>query len=684
MISILTFIISNKLDKIMEAAFSHNIKKKQIKFEKLLGLNSRMFYFILVCVISVSLIQNSYAQTQLSSEEQITLSGNLLNDPIAQDILKKIEQTKKMIEELKQKEYEQNQAKENLEKVRKLSIERLNQKLDEWERLWEKQSSKNSFDRFVNKKPSWVQGVFWDQFEFKEQKVNAGRTAMNQVLTNGGTMEDARNAYNNAASTPKIELIEMNAQFNVKHNLAYYTEQQLFNSIGQIHPSPATQVKLASFYGDYKTQPSYIMANSDDANTSEINSDTQCEEGLILVSRVTSGSHSCIDESTAKKWISDGVKGIIISNDVLSISQVKTNPGTQCEEGHQVVYHIATSEYQCVLESVAKEMIGNNTAEIHTLTEYILNKDKQKVTEDAIHEINLKILRINEEYDIKKKELESKYDENLENENILAKQKIQDLIQEYRTDGNITKEDVTKRISELRNTNEDITEKILQEKLDAINKLESELKDRLLETVKGYENNSNINVDWDYLNETPDNVSTVSEKGTVNLTKVSSVSDENIEKMYLDNIGVVNSFGQEFDEIKTDQVLQIAADLTNTNEYKQDFVYVVEITDIKNVLAQRAKWVTGTLDSSQTFNVGLSWTPKETGEYTAVISIGTEIDSVSQVAEIKINVNPEGNISDYNYCKNGHELLFKYSDNSPICASPDIASKLINRGLAFA
>lgn len=684
MISILTFIISNKLDKIMEAAFSHNIKKKQIKFEKLLGLNSRMFYFILVCVISVSLIQNSYAQTQLSSEEQITLSGNLLNDPIAQDILKKIEQTKKMIEELKQKEYEQNQAKENLENVRKLSIERLNQKLDEWERLWEKHSSKNSFDRFVNKKPSWVQGVFWDQFEFKEQKVNAGRTAMNQVLTNGGTMEDARNAYNNAASTPKIELIEMNAQFNVKHNLAYYTEQQLFNSTGQIHLSPATQVKLASFYGDYKTQPSYIMANSDDANTSEINSDTQCEEGLILVSRVTSGSHSCIDESTAKKWISNGVKGIIISNDVLSISQVKTNPGTQCEEGHQVVYHIATSEYQCVLESVAKEMIGNNTAEIHTLTEYILNKDKQKVTEDAIHEINLKILRINEEYDIKKKELESKYDENLENENILAKQKIQDLIQEYRTDGNITKEDVTKRISELRNTNEDITEKILQEKLDAINKLESELKDRLLETVKGYENNSNINVDWYYLNETPDNVSTVSEKGTVNLTKVSSVSDENIEKMYLDNIGVVNSFGQEFDEIKTDQVLQIAADLTNTNEYKQDFVYVVEITDIKNVLAQRAKWVTGTLYSSQTFNVGLSWIPKETGEYTAVISIGTEIDSVSQVAEIKINVNPEGNISDYNYCKNGHELLFKYSDNSPICASPDIASKLINRGLAFA
>ena len=45
----------------------------------------------------------------------------------------------------------------------------------------------------------------------------------------------------------------MNAQFNVKHNLADYTEQQIFNSAGQIHSSPATQAKLANFYADYKT-----------------------------------------------------------------------------------------------------------------------------------------------------------------------------------------------------------------------------------------------------------------------------------------------------------------------------------------------------------------------------------------------------------------------------------------------
>ena len=58
-------------------------------------------------------INPAFAQTFDDTSEQITFSRDLQNNPIAQDILKKIEQTKKMIEELKQKEYENNQAKEN-------------------------------------------------------------------------------------------------------------------------------------------------------------------------------------------------------------------------------------------------------------------------------------------------------------------------------------------------------------------------------------------------------------------------------------------------------------------------------------------------------------------------------------------------------------------------------------------
>jgi hypothetical protein len=110
---------------------------------------------------------------------------------------------------------------------------------------------------------------------------------------------------------------------------------------------------------------------------------------------------------------------------------------------------------------------------------------------------------------------------------------------------------------------------------------------------------------------------------------------------------------------------------------------MVEITNGDDIPVQPAKWVTGTLNPNQTLNVSLSWIPVETGTFNAAVSVDTEIDSILHAGDIKINVNSEVDVSDKDYCKKGHELLFKYSDNSPICATPNTASKLINIGLAF-
>ena len=678
----------------MEPVFSTESYVLSSKFKSFTRVDTKLLYFAVVCMISVSMIHTSYAQTLTNSAEAITLSDDSLNDPIAQDILKKIDLTKKMIEELEQKEYEKNQAKDNLEKMRDVSIEHLNQDLDEWERLWEKHSSKNSFERFVNTKPSYVQGIFWDQFEFKEQKVKAGRIAMNQVLTSGGTIQDAKNAYVDAASTSKIELIEMNAQFNVNHNLADYEEQQVFNSTGQLHLSSANKAKLATFYADYRLQPSYILANSNDEgisnSISKVNGESQCGDGFVLVSRVTSKSSSCIDEFTANKWISDGVKGMQILKDDISgsdlpSSKVQINPGTNCGDGNQVIYVIESSNYLCVQESTATEMIENGTGEIHTLTDYILKKDEQKIADDEVYEINQAIIIINTGYDEKKKKLELKYDEMLENQTYVAKQKMQEIVKKYKSDESFAKEDVDQQISEIKSSLNSEEKRILKEKLSDFHSLELELKNMILKTIKGHENNPDIIVDWDYLNSMSEVVSlTSNENDSVSPAKVISIIKDDLHEIILDNVGVVNSFGHEFDEIKTDQVLQVAADITNSNQHKQDFVYVMEITDSTGTLVQPAKWVTGTLNPSQTFNVGLSWMPDEIGEFNATLSIGSEMDLLSPVADIQISVNPEKNTSDENYCKAGYDLLFKYVDNSPICATPDTASKLINIGLAFA
>ncbi len=675
-----------------------------VKLNVLFEGKAKLFQIVLVaCIVSVSLVNTVYAQAFSEPDEegqQVTISENLLNDPTALDILKKIEQTKKMIAELEQKEFEKNQAQQNLEKMRHESVKQLNQDLDEWERMWDRYSAKNSFERFANKKPSYVQGVFWDQFEFKEQKVIAGKNAMNKVLINGGTMQDAKTAYNKAAASKKIELIEVNAQFNVKHNLADYAEQQVFNSTGKMHFSAASNAKLAGFYSDYRLQPSYMLANADDTRVFKLNSGDsskmECDEGYVKVSRVTSGNNACVDEKTAKNWASSGVRGIMIFDEnlaeneegVLPLSDVKTNPGTKCESGFQVVYVMESSEYRCVSNSNAKGMIQNGTAEIHTLVQYVLNKDKQKTVEDAIYEINQELIKLNEDYDDKIAQLNSKYGNAIENENILAKKQMQDVIRDYKNngdDGNLIKEDVDRIISQIRESSDSNKKRILDEKLDGENRLENELKDRILETVKGYENNPDIDVDWSSLIETEKEITATmkEEKVKASPVKVLDLDEKNYGEMYLSKVGVVNSFGQKFDEIKSGQVLQVAADITNPHDYKQDFAYVVEVKNDSNDTVEPAKWITGTLNPEQTLNVSLSWIPKEEGEFTANVSVGSQINSVLPAADIQIDVNPEGNLSDGNYCKKDYELLFKYSDNSPICATPDTASKLIKIGLAF-
>ena len=156
------------------------------------------------------LISPSSAQTEndVVISEENTLSGDLANNPVAQDILKKIEQTKKWIAELEERNYEQLEKQNELDEKRLQALESLENDLKEWELLWEYYSPRNSFERFVDTVPNQqVKEVFWDQFEFKEQKVKAGRAALKEVISNGGSLEQARQAYLTAAETKRIELI---------------------------------------------------------------------------------------------------------------------------------------------------------------------------------------------------------------------------------------------------------------------------------------------------------------------------------------------------------------------------------------------------------------------------------------------------------------------------------------------
>lgn len=457
--------------------------------------------FGLLIGISIAFaFQSVFAQTNdVYTSDQTTLSEDLKNNPVAQDILKKIEQTKQWIAELEQREYEELQAKEELEQKRTDALEKLNQDLEEWEKLWEYYSPRNSFGRFVETIPSKdVQGVFWDQFEFHEMKVKAGRAALKQVFANGGSLSEARDAYHRAAETKRIELIEANSMFNVNHNLAYYNQQILFNTQGQYVETPVTGEQLRKYYEDYRSNPAYLEANPDDAvswdELGETTPNTECRDGYIVVYRFHSRDYVCVTESTAEMWIRHGMGEISGNSTATSFNPV--NPLTNCDAGMIPVFVIESENYSCIMQDTADQWVEQGIAEIHEPESYIKDRIGDKEAQQKVYDINEQIQELKFELQEKqaelKKEYDRKYDEALEE----SKKAERQATKEYNERTGMTKEELSKKIISIREQYRDTKDALLDEKQDALQRLEETYKDKVKHYVDSFEFDSDIKIVW--------------------------------------------------------------------------------------------------------------------------------------------------------------------------------------------
>ncbi len=433
-----------------------------------------------------------FAQTSEDVGEQITLSKDLENNPLAQEILQKIEQTKKWIAELEQRNYENIEKQNELKEKKQQALNKLNQDLEEWEKLWEYYSPRNSFERFADKIPdSRVQDVFWDQFEFKEQKVNAGRTALKQVIADGGSLRDAIQAYRTASETKRIELIEVNSQFNVNRNLAYYSQQVLFDIEGKFVDSPITGEQLRKYHEDYRTNPEYLDVNPNDAiswdELRKTNADTDCREGQTVIHRFHADDYVCVTISTAEMWIQHGMGEIVGDSQDLFQQEQSVTPLTTCDEGFVVIFHKSTEKYSCILENTANEWIEQDIAEFHDSEEFIMKSIKKKESFLKIEEINQQIQNMeNKLYDEKielKKSYDKKYSDLLEQSRIEEKS----ITKYYYENTDMTKEELSKKIQDVREEYKDEKENVLKEKVMHIRDLEKEHDEKMVTLVQNYE-----------------------------------------------------------------------------------------------------------------------------------------------------------------------------------------------------
>ena len=134
-------------------------------------------FFVLVVIFPNAV----HAQTN-----QTTLT-DIENNPVAQEILEKIEETKRWIAELEQEQKSLLSKNLELEEKRKQAQSNLQRDLEQWENLWSQYSSENVFSKFVDRIPTnATKKVFWSHYDFTQAKIKAGHDAYNEVISKGG------------------------------------------------------------------------------------------------------------------------------------------------------------------------------------------------------------------------------------------------------------------------------------------------------------------------------------------------------------------------------------------------------------------------------------------------------------------------------------------------------------------
>ncbi|MGI0065336.1 MAG: hypothetical protein ACREAT_01095, partial [Nitrosotalea sp.] len=154
-------------------------------------------------LLSVSYLGFAWADTghNSASDAQIKATNAIKNDPGMMKILNSIELFKQQYAAQQQKQTLQDQQQQLIDQQRKLANDYLQADLANLNNINNMNSPANAYSGFVSRVNSSTQGVFQDEFAYMQAKAAEGKLAMSKVLQNGGSRDEALNAYYGGAAT---------------------------------------------------------------------------------------------------------------------------------------------------------------------------------------------------------------------------------------------------------------------------------------------------------------------------------------------------------------------------------------------------------------------------------------------------------------------------------------------------
>jgi uncharacterized protein (UPF0305 family) len=194
---------------------------------------STLLSIILLSSISANESIQVFAQTA-DNKFTVRNADQISKDPFAKSLLEKIEQMKQRLAEVEEAKKKQQEHQKFIDQQRELVKQKLAQDISRMHDKYKDNTPKAAFTSFVSSKPIETHNVYWDMFNYQQQKVIDARKAMKIVLENGGSLQDARNAYHNEAAIKRVTLIDMTKNLNVKYGLADEKVQSSFDKYGKL------------------------------------------------------------------------------------------------------------------------------------------------------------------------------------------------------------------------------------------------------------------------------------------------------------------------------------------------------------------------------------------------------------------------------------------------------------------
>ncbi len=193
---------------------------------------------VMLAVPGTSTENIAFAESNTNIKPVILVSDQLKKNPLAMKIITEMEAQKlryKQQQEQSRIQHEQENVQQTeLEKNRIIAKQRLAERVQDLIDKTKEYTPQASFSRFVEKKPEYTHAVFWGMFDYMQGKVDAARAAMKEVIDNGGSLKEARDAYFEKASTKRVQLIQVVEDLNIQHGLADKSVQDTFDEYGKL------------------------------------------------------------------------------------------------------------------------------------------------------------------------------------------------------------------------------------------------------------------------------------------------------------------------------------------------------------------------------------------------------------------------------------------------------------------